>query len=349
MKKNIQGNFAVLSKIKKPLRLCKIDLPILKKNQILIKVYYTFICGSQINEWLGKKGEDLYLPHLLGHEASGKVVSTGKKIKKVKKGDKVIISWIKGKGRNFNSIKYKNRKNEIINSGSISTFSNFTIVPENRVYKIPKTFSLEKASLFGCAMPTGVGLANYALKYKINKKKIICIFGVGGIGLISLLTLNYYGYKNIIAIDKNKKNLNFAKIIGAKYTLDYKKFKKLITNNKININDIMLNIESSGNKLMMEQALINLSTKGYCIISGNEKIGKKININPYDIIFGKKIIGTIGGNISLEKNIKLFKKLLAFNKITNQIYFKKKYKLKNINSAIKDFINGRSTRPLIQI
>ena len=39
-----------------------------------------------------------YIPHMLGREASGEVVNIGNKVTKVKVGQKVILSWIKGKG-----------------------------------------------------------------------------------------------------------------------------------------------------------------------------------------------------------------------------------------------------------
>ena len=70
----------------------------MRDDQVLIKIKYAGICGSQVMEYLGKRGKDYYLPHGFGHEAVGRVQAIGKRVKKVKIGDEVILSWIKGVG-----------------------------------------------------------------------------------------------------------------------------------------------------------------------------------------------------------------------------------------------------------
>ena len=94
---------AVLFKIKKNLKILELKIPKLKKGQVLVKVIYSGICKSQILEIIGGRNNSKWLPHLLGHEASGKVVETGYGVKKVKKGDEVILSWIKSDGMNSNA------------------------------------------------------------------------------------------------------------------------------------------------------------------------------------------------------------------------------------------------------
>ena len=58
---------AVLEKINSPLKIVKnIKIPNLKKDQILVKMKYSAVCGSQLFEINGKRGKDIYLPHFLG-------------------------------------------------------------------------------------------------------------------------------------------------------------------------------------------------------------------------------------------------------------------------------------------
>ena len=79
---------AVLTAIGKPLELMDITLPeALAVGQVLVKIHYSGICGSQLGEIEGVKGKDDYLPHLLGHEASGVVTETGPGVRSVKSGD----------------------------------------------------------------------------------------------------------------------------------------------------------------------------------------------------------------------------------------------------------------------
>jgi hypothetical protein len=69
----------------------------LKKNQVLVKIFYSGICGKQIEEYTYQKGKDKFLPHLLGHEGSGKIVKVGPGVKSLKKGDYVVLHWMRNK------------------------------------------------------------------------------------------------------------------------------------------------------------------------------------------------------------------------------------------------------------
>ena len=347
MKNNLLSQFAVLEKVNKPLIIKNLKIPNLQKNQLLVKIKYSYICGTQLNEIFGAKGPDKYVPHTLGHEASGNIMQVGPGIKNFKIGEKVVLSWIKKKGSSSVNPFYLDKKNKKINSGLVSTFSNFTVVSKDRVYKIPANLPMDIAALFGCALPTGFGIVLNYLK-KISKNDYVGIYGVGGVGIMSLIALKSLGIKNIYAIDKNKKNLNIAKKFGCKFTLTLEDFEKKILNKFINKKNIKYNFEMSGNKMMMEAAIRNLSNNGSMIFAGNTKKGDFIKLNPYDLIFGKKIFGFSGNDVSLEKNFKNYIKIIKkinFKKISNIFSI---YKFKNINKAILDFKKGTVLRPLIK-
>ena len=85
---------AILVEQRKPLVIDYVELPqSLDVGQVLVKVHFSGICGSQLGEIDGAKGEDKFLPHLLGHEASATVVATGPGVKHVKEGDLVVLHW----------------------------------------------------------------------------------------------------------------------------------------------------------------------------------------------------------------------------------------------------------------
>ena len=89
---------ALLVQTGKPLVLAELEIPALKPGQVLVEIAYSGACGTQVMEWLGHKGEDKWLPHCLGHEGSGTVLECGAAITRVKPGDKVVLSWIRGGG-----------------------------------------------------------------------------------------------------------------------------------------------------------------------------------------------------------------------------------------------------------
>ena len=123
--------------LNKPLKIIDIEFPKeIKKGQILIRLKSSSICGAQSNEINGIKGPDKYLPHMMGHEGYGEVVKIGKSVKKVKIGDFVILHWRKGAGIEAQAGLYFSKKYGKINSGKVTTFSEYTIVSENRVSRL---------------------------------------------------------------------------------------------------------------------------------------------------------------------------------------------------------------------
>ena len=89
---------AILVKSKSPLIVSELKRPTnLEFGQVLVKIFYSGICGAQLNEIDAAKGKDKFLPHLLGHEGSGKILDVGPGVKQLKKmimlfctGDKVM-------------------------------------------------------------------------------------------------------------------------------------------------------------------------------------------------------------------------------------------------------------------
>lgn len=339
-------NAAVLFKKNKPLKILKLKIPKLKKGQVLVKLIFSGICRSQLMEIGGLRGKDPYLPHLLGHEGFGEVIEIGPMVKKVKVGQKVILSWIKSKGINAaGPIYYLNETR--INAGPITTFSDFSIIAENRLSVAPKSINPIEGVLFGCAVPTGSGMVFNELK--INYKKTTAIFGVGGVGIFSLIACKILKAKKIVAIDVNEKKLNIAKKLGATHTVNPLKENLL---QKINIitsgKMIDYAIDCAGKVNTIENAFNIINNNGTCIFASHPEKNKKINIDPFELIKGKKIIGTWGGSVNPDIDIKKFYFKMKKSNINFKLINSNVYNFKNINRAIKDFSIGKVLRPIIK-
>jgi len=204
---------AVLTKQKAPLEIWELEIPELKAGQVLVKVAYSGLCHSQLNEINGVKGEDKFIPHTLGHEGSGTIEAIGPEVTKVKPGDHVVLSWIKGKGADVPSCRYGN-----VNSGAISTFMTHAVISENRVIPIPDAMPLKEAALLGCAIPTGAGVVKNEMELQAGES--FAVFGSGGIGLSALLAAKGAKADPIIAIDVNETKLNQAISCGATHVIN---------------------------------------------------------------------------------------------------------------------------------
>ena len=83
----------VLEELNQPLTLREVGLTELKFGQVLVKVLVSGLCGSQLREIKGYKGNEKFLPHLMGHEGCGIVESVGIGVTTVRPGDKVFIKY----------------------------------------------------------------------------------------------------------------------------------------------------------------------------------------------------------------------------------------------------------------
>ncbi|HEU0148682.1 MAG TPA: alcohol dehydrogenase catalytic domain-containing protein, partial [Bradyrhizobium sp.] len=141
---------ALLVQTGQPLVLADIEIPALKPGQALVEIAYSGACGTQVMEWRGDKGEDKWVPHCLGHEGTGTVLEVGSAITKVKAGDKVVLSWIKGSGIEAGGAVY-DWDGKKVNSGGVTTFQRHAVVSENRLTLLPPDLPMDVAVLLGCA------------------------------------------------------------------------------------------------------------------------------------------------------------------------------------------------------
>lgn len=341
---------AVLLKNKNTLSILDdLQIPRLKKGQVLVKLSYSGVCHSQLMEVRGLRGIDKFLPHLLGHEGSGVVIKTGPQVKKVKKGDFVILGWIKGNGYDAGGCVFSSKKlNCNINAGPVTTFSEFSVVSENRVTIKPDKLPLDISVLFGCALLTGSGMIINDIKPA--KGSNIAIFGLGGIGMSALIALNLFNCKKIIAIDVSEAKLKLAKSLGATHTINsnIQDPVDLIKNKICKKEGLKYSVEASGKVNVIEQAFeAIMSNGGECYFASHPEYGKKISLDPHQLISGKKIFGSWGGGSFPDKDIPVLAKLYLNGKLPLEKLLGKKYTLEMINEALNDLEKKEIGRPLI--
>ena len=336
---------AVLSYIGQPLEICDLNIPHVNTGQVLVKVLFSGVCRSQVMEVRGGRGKDPWLPHLLGHEGSGIVITVGDGVTKVKPGDEVILSWIKGEGLDAPGAQYK-RGDQIINSGRVTTFSNYSIVSESRVVKKPKELPFDEAVLFGCALPTGAGMALNEINPPYSE--FIIILGLGGIGLSALMALKALGNKNLIAVDICENKLKMAKKLGANFAINSSDENFLNKIKQITNDGADYCIESAGKVSTIELGFSLIkSGGGKLLFASHPPDGETIRLIPHELIAGKQIAGSWGGASNPDIDIPRIFKLFNRSKIPLDTLLTKRYKLEEINEALDDLEAGKVFRPLI--
>jgi len=337
---------ALLVQTGQPLVLAEIETPALRAGQVLVEIAYSGACGTQVMEWRGDKGEDKWVPHCLGHEGTGTVIEAGGAVSKVKVGDKVVLSWLKGIGIEAGGAVYDwdGRK---VNAGGVTTFQRHSVISENRLTLLPPDLPMDVAVLLGCAAPTGMGAVYNVLK--VQPGDTVAVFGTGGIGLNALMAASLAGAMPVIGIDPNPTRRALARIYGATHVIDatgdvLAEIKKIVPQG------VDLAVESSGVPAVMEQA-VNATRQqgGRAVVIGNAKHGAVLSLNPGVFNQGKSLLGTWGGDSVPDRDFSRYGRLLNSGRFPVRDLLSKPYTLAQADQALADLAAGKVGRPLIDM
>jgi len=340
---------AILAETNKPLIVDEIDLPKeLMCGQVLVKIAYSGICGAQINEITAAKGQDRFLPHLLGHEGSGIVLETGPGVSTVKEGDHVVLHWRKSNGIESATPKYL-WKGRNLNAGWVTTFNEYAIVSENRLTPIPKNFDMKRAPLFGCAITTALGVINNDAHVKIGQS--VVVYGVGGVGLNIIQAAKMVSAHPVIGIDLIDNKLDMARQMGADYCFNSAKKPDFIEQIKKIVGqsgpDVV--IDTTGNSRVIEQAYELTHPDGKTILVGVPQKGDNVSIYTLPIHFNKVLKGSHGGSCIPQVDIPRYIRLADAGILNLDGVITHEFSLDDINEAIKLMRSGNSGRILISM
>ena len=342
---------AVLSRLNEPLDIVSgIEFAQPGRGQVLVKLAYSGVCHSQLMEVRGRRGTDAYLPHLLGHEGTGKVIEVGDGVSKVKPGDLVVLGWIKGSGLDGGGVRYRCAcMLQDINAGGVTTFNEYAVVSENRLVALPPGVPLDIGVLFGCAVPTGAGIITNDLRPLPGSS--VAVFGLGGIGMSALMATMLFKCSKVIAVDVSEHKLELARSFGATHTVNAAQADVVAEIRKLTGGaGVEFAVEASGQASVIEQAFESVRRGGgVCVFASHPENGKRISIDPYELICGKQIRGSWGGSSNPDRDIPMFAELYCEGKLPLDKLITKRYPLDAINDALNDLEHHRVGRPLIEI
>jgi len=193
----------------------------LKDNDVKIEVEVAGICGSDINTYKGihpfRKP-----PVIIGHEVAGRVVEVGKKVTRIKVGDRVTVEPQEGCGTCEACLRGEtnycsDRRAPGINDW-YGTMAEYFVAPETSVLVLPDSLSYRQGAL---AEPLAV-CVHAVEKAGIRPGDKVAVVGVGPIGLLTLAVTKSAGATTILATDIMDYSLETATTFGATHTLNTK-------------------------------------------------------------------------------------------------------------------------------
>lgn len=209
------------------------DPSILNPHDAVVKVTMSSVCGSDLH-LLGGYVPTMKSGDIIGHEFIGEVVETGVAVKKLSKGDRVVVGSIIGCGEcffcnhgawslcdNTNPNAFMLEKIYGASSAGIFGYSHafggyagshahYIRVPfaDNGAFKIPEGIPDEKVVFASDAFPTGYMAADMA---GIEPGDIVAVWGCGGVGLMAIESAYLMGASRVIAIDRYPDRLRMAR------------------------------------------------------------------------------------------------------------------------------------------
>ena len=189
--------------------------PIIKDNEILVKVKYTGICGSDVPRVNGDACH--FYPNILGHEFSGTGVQSNSK--NFEAGDRVAgipllpcMECSDCKAGDYALCKnYK-----FIGSSVFGSFAEYVAIPETNAVKFSDKVTFEQGAFFEPATVAIHGLN----RLDSVKGKNVAILGGGTIGLFTMQWANIFGAKSVTVFDIVDERLDLAKRLGATYAVN---------------------------------------------------------------------------------------------------------------------------------
>ncbi len=228
---------AVLWEVGAPWSVEEVELDDPQEFEVRVRLASSGLCHS--DEHLTTGDLPAPLPIVGGHEGAGIVEAVGSRVTSIQEGDHVVLGFIPSCGRcvacasghqNLCESGASILSGEELSGGQrihargqgigtmccLGTFSPYVIAHENSTIKIDNAIPLDKASLVGCGVTTGVGSMIYAGGARPGDT--VVVVGCGGIGSNALQGARLAGATQIVAVDPVQFKRDQAKIFGATHT-----------------------------------------------------------------------------------------------------------------------------------
>jgi S-(hydroxymethyl)glutathione dehydrogenase/alcohol dehydrogenase len=339
----------VLEALHRPLVVADVGLTPLSAGQVLVKNIVTGICGAQLEEIKGNKGNAGFVPHLLGHEACSLVEEVGEGVLKVKKGDKVVLHWRKGDGIESDFPRYIFKGKEIT-SGKVTTFSEYSIVSENRLTPVPQDTPSDLAALLGCALSTALGVIQGAACVRHGES--VVVIGVGGIGLNLIRYAVQAGAYPVVAVDVADKEA-LARRVGAHFFINRREHTlALALEEVVGISCADVIIPTIGDRETIQESVPLLSGTGRYVMVGQPELGSSLELKNAAHFFegeGKVFMATQSGGFNPTADIPRYIQMAKGGALNLDGIITRRTSLEGINEAIDEIRAGKAGRIMIDL
>jgi S-(hydroxymethyl)glutathione dehydrogenase / alcohol dehydrogenase len=349
---------AVMTEVGAPLQIKEVSLDGPKPGEVLVKILATGVCHSDLNALYD---DTTPIPTILGHEGAGIVIEVGANVKTVNVGDKVALSWVpfcgtcefcqtdqvhlceSAFGPMFagtlldGTTRLRINGEKLYHNSLLSTFAEYSVVPEMSCIKLPDSIPMAQASLIGCGVATGFGAAVRAAN--VSAGSTVAIFGIGGVGVNAIQGARIAGASKIIACDVKDQNLEIAKSFGATHTVNVSNVDPVEALKELTGGfGVHFAIDCTGNTNAASFAWQGTRKGGTTVVVGafNPKKELAIPARGFHRV-GKNLKGSFYGNVHPFRDFPLIAQLYLDGKFKLDELVLSRIRLEDINGAMDGF------------
>ncbi len=224
---------AIIQEYESPIVVDDVDPVALASDEVRVRIGASGVCHSDLSATRGQY--PLRLPTLLGHEGAGTVEEVGAEVFELRKGDRVIGSFVAScgscyqclRGRSFicerqpdfaRRTRARRRGEDLRALAGLGTMAEEMTVTRANLVKVESDLPDGQLALIGCGVTTGVGSALWTAGVEAGSS--VAVFGCGGVGLSVVQGARIAGAAMIIGVDPFEMKRQAALDMGATHAVD---------------------------------------------------------------------------------------------------------------------------------
>ena len=350
-----------------PLTLEEVELGAPRAGELLVRVEAASVCHSDVSVVDGSRIRPL--PMALGHEAAGVVEEVGSGVRDVKPGDHVVLAFVPSCGTCPECSSGRpalcapgavaNGAGTLLHGPSllrdasgatvhhhlgVSGFARHAVVARESAVVIPPDVPLQTAALFGCAVLTGAGaVLNTA---PVRPGQSVAVFGLGGVGLASVMAASVAGAATIVAVDPVEAKRKLALELGATHAFGPENAEQAIKD--LTGGGAELTYEAAGVPAVLEAAFRAARRGGTTVAMGLPHPSRTLTLTALAFAgLGQSLVGSYMGSASPQRDIPRYLALWKRGRMPVERLQSASMPLSRINEAFENLAAGAAVRQVL--
>ncbi|MCU1257616.1 MAG: L-threonine 3-dehydrogenase [Bryobacterales bacterium] len=251
------------------LQLEDVPEPVPGINDVLIRVRYTGICGTDLHiyQWDDWARATIPVPMVIGHEFSGEIITVGSNVNDFHPGE--IVSGeghvVCGRCRNcLAGRRHLCAHTQGVGVNRPGAFAEYVVLPMSNIWRHNPTIDQEVAAIFD---PFG-NAVHTALSFPVLGEDVL-ITGAGPIGIMAAAVVRHAAARHVVITDLNPYRLELARKMGVTLAIDPTKTPVREAQKKLGMQEgFDVGLEMSGNETAFREMLANMSHGGKIAMLG---------------------------------------------------------------------------------